>query len=95
MTNDNYKRNCKIIERDIKTFKSEDPEAARIRRDTYCKVCVYKVGQVNGNAEHYTCGCDYIGKTGKIRPCAPSECVKQGIFRERRGEKDGKEICGG
>ena len=95
MTNDNYKRNRKIVERDIKTFKEEDPEAARVRRDTYCKVCIYKVGQVNGNSEHYTCGCDYIGKTGKIRPCAPSECVEQGIFRERRGEKDGKEICGG
>ena len=89
-----YKMNERILKRNIKKFKAEDPEAARIRRDTYCKVCVWKVGQVNGNSEHYTCGCDYIGKTGKIRPCAPSECVEQGIFRERKGEKDGKEICG-
>lgn len=83
-----YKMNERILKRNIKKFKSEDPEAARIRRDTYCKVCVWKIGQINGNAEHYTCGCDYIGKTGKIRPCAPSECVEQGIFRERRGTND-------
>ena len=83
-----HKQNEAILKRNIKKFKAEDPEAARIRRDTYCKVCVWKVGQVNGNSEHYTCGCDYIGKTGKIRPCAPSECVEQGIFKRREKENE-------
>ena len=76
-----HRMNERILKRNIKKFKAEDPEAARVRRDTYCKVCVYKVGQVNGNSEHYTCGCDYIGKTGKIRPCAPSECERRAALQ--------------
>ena len=83
MITENYKRNCKIIERDIKTFKSEDPEAARIRRDTYCKTCVYKAGELNGTGAHYNSGCDYLLKTGHIRSCAPSECVEMGIYEKK------------
>lgn len=83
MTTDNYKRNRDVIERDIKIFKEEDEESARIRRDRYCKTCVYKVGELNGNNPHYNSGCDYLLKTGHIRPCAPSECVEMGIYEEK------------
>lgn len=34
--------------------------------------------------------CDYIGRTGHSRRCSPLECTNLGIFKSKKGERDGK-----
>lgn len=82
--------NKAIIARDVKVFLDEPPDEAQKRRNEYCRKCFYKAGSAdkdkNGRDQPYTKGCGYILKTGSIRPCAPSECVAQGIFRKEKGD---------
>lgn len=84
----NNEENKAIIARDMKAFLDEPPDDAQKRRNKYCRKCFYKAGSAdkdkNGRYLPYTKGCGYILKTGSIRPCAPSECVAQGIFRKEK-----------
>ena len=60
---------------------------AKEKLDKYCRKCFYNADKdKNGRYLPYTKGCGYILETGSIRPCAPSECVAQGIFRKEKKE---------
>jgi hypothetical protein len=91
------KENNAIMERDLDIFLSESEEDAKVRRNKYCKRCVYRASDINrdknGKDMSYTGGCSYITRTGHMRPCAPSDCYEKGIFVRRKPEKgyDAKE----
>jgi hypothetical protein len=49
-----------------------------------CRYCGYSDGIKEGRL------CNYIGVTGKIRPCLPGECRQKGVFISRKELKKKK-----
>ena len=62
-----------MTERDVNKHKRE-----------VCINCAYLVTMYGPTGHVGTTICDYIGKTGMIRPCSPLECVDKGIFKPRK-----------
>lgn len=87
------KENNAIMKRDLDIFLSESEKDAKVRRNKYCKRCVYRAFPItrdkNGKEQPYTGGCAYITRTGHMRPCAPSDCYEKGIFVRSKPEKKG------
>ena len=78
-----FAENKAILERDVKIFKAEDAIDARERRKNVCGKCVYRAYELknsNTTAIVYGNACNYILVEGHIRPCAPSNCVKEKVF---------------
>lgn len=53
-------------------------------KEKRCKGCVY---YTIVEAEPI---CDYIGQTGTMRPCKPTECKEMGVYEKRRRRKRGE-----
>lgn len=53
----------------------------RKRKETVCKKCEY-----HGMSGGIPC-CEYVGYTGRRRPCLPSECVEKGVFKKWQKKK--------
>ena len=49
------------------------------RRKEVCAKCVYAVN-LTGETKGI---CDYLYKTGMIRPCSGRDCVEKGVFKKR------------
>jgi len=56
----------------------ETAQEAQERRRRVCTRCHYACMVSGGKSYRY---CDFYGPTGRLRPCAPEDCVRLGIFR--------------
>ena len=72
-------RNKELMARNLKAYATETAEERSIRQKTVCKKCIYRTRETTlDNA------CNYITDTGRMRPCAPNECVEKGVFKAGR-----------
>ena len=63
----------------ILRMRTETPEAREKRLKEVCSRCIYFTA---GSKHHYLkSSCDYLLITGRARPCAAMDCVKEGVFR--------------
>lgn len=81
-----------MLKRDVKTFKAESSADAADRRNKICRYCIYRSSDTENPKQAYTGGCDYILVRREMRPCAPSNCVKEGIYK--KGERLNKRVKG-
>lgn len=52
---------------------------------TVCRKCRY--AGITGATQSRVTSCDYILITGRIRPCCPVECMKEGVFLQADGKR--------
>ena len=81
-----------ILKRDVKIFKAESSKDAAERRNKICRNCVYRSSDTENEKQAYTGGCNYILVMHEMRPCAPSKCVKKGIYK--KGNRINKRVKG-
>lgn len=55
-------------------------------KEAPCRDCEYKAKLGNGPAADMTCYCNYIGVTGRARPCPPGKgcTAAKGLGRKKR-----------
>ena len=73
--------------------KQEEDKARKKRKETVCYRCVYFCCIGGGASVYNYSPCDYIGITGKRRPCEPEDCKKAGVFLSKKRKGRANACC--
>ena len=79
-----FKENNDLMQKKIEVYYKESNEERKKRKKQVCEKCYYSCNYAGANNGVI---CYYICITGKMRPCASSDCIKSGIYMKKEPRK--------